>query len=64
MPSGKLVIKDHEETIVLRARHILIDAGGELHAGSARCPYQGNFSIVLYGRWADGFRGVKRYSRM
>lgn len=52
LPSGKLVIKDHEEPIVLRARHVLIDDGGELHAGSALCPYQGNFSIVLYGRWA------------
>ncbi|XP_073738279.1 cell migration-inducing and hyaluronan-binding protein isoform X3 [Callorhinus ursinus] len=51
---GKLVIKDHEETIVLRARHILIDDGGELHAGSALCPYQGNFSIVLYGRADEG----------
>lgn len=58
MSSGKLVIKDHEETIVLRARHILIDDGGELHAGSALCPYQGNFSIVLYGRWAHGLRGA------
>lgn len=57
--SGKLVIKDHEETIVLRTRHILIDSGGELHAGSARCPFQGNFSIVLYGRWVDSFRGSK-----
>ncbi|VCW79456.1 unnamed protein product, partial [Gulo gulo] len=51
---GKLVIKDHEEPIVLRARHILIDDGGELHAGSALCPYQGNFSIVLYGRADEG----------
>ncbi|XP_044086275.1 cell migration-inducing and hyaluronan-binding protein isoform X1 [Neovison vison] len=51
---GKLVIKDHEEPIVLRARHVLIDDGGELHAGSALCPYQGNFSIVLYGRADEG----------
>lgn len=58
MALGKLVIKDHEETIVLRTRHILIDNGGELHAGSALCPYQGNFSIVLYGRWADSFWGA------
>lgn len=57
--SGKLVIKDHEETIVLRTRHILIDSGGELHAGSARCPFQGNFSIVLYGRWVDSFSGQR-----
>uniref|UniRef100_A0A8I3MRT3 hyaluronoglucosaminidase n=1 Tax=Canis lupus familiaris TaxID=9615 RepID=A0A8I3MRT3_CANLF len=61
---GKLVIKDHEETIVLRTRHILIDNGGELHAGSALCPYQGNFSIVLYGRadesvQADPYFGLK-----
>lgn len=52
--SGKLVIKDQDEAIVLRTRHILIDSGGELHAGSALCPFQGNFSIVLYGRWVDG----------
>lgn len=55
--SGKLVIKDQDETIVLRTRHILIDSGGELHAGSALCPFQGNFSIVLYGRWVDSFQG-------
>lgn len=55
--SGKLVIKDQDEAIVLRTRHILVDNGGELHAGSALCPYQGNFSIVLYGRWAVSFRG-------
>lgn len=54
---GKLVIKDQDEAIVLRTRHILVDNGGELHAGSALCPYQGNFSIVLYGRWAVSFRG-------
>uniref|UniRef100_A0A8C0WJR7 G8 domain-containing protein n=1 Tax=Castor canadensis TaxID=51338 RepID=A0A8C0WJR7_CASCN len=51
---GKLVIKDHHEPIVLRTRHILIDSGGELHAGSALCPFQGNFSIVLYGRADEG----------
>ncbi|XP_024905843.1 cell migration-inducing and hyaluronan-binding protein isoform X4 [Pteropus alecto] len=51
---GKLVIKDQDETIVLRTRHILIDSGGELHAGSALCPFQGNFSIVLYGRADEG----------
>uniref|UniRef100_A0A8D2JCJ0 hyaluronoglucosaminidase n=1 Tax=Sciurus vulgaris TaxID=55149 RepID=A0A8D2JCJ0_SCIVU len=51
---GKLVIKDHDEPIVLRTRHILIDNGGELHAGSALCPFQGNFSIVLYGRADEG----------
>lgn len=36
---------------MLRTRHILIDSGGQLHAGSARCPFQGNFTIILYGRW-------------
>nr|XP_048291217.1 cell migration-inducing and hyaluronan-binding protein [Myodes glareolus] len=51
---GKLVIKDHHEHIVLRARHILIEDGGELHAGSALCPFEGNFSIVLYGRADEG----------
>ncbi|ERE78168.1 hypothetical protein H671_3g10553 [Cricetulus griseus] len=53
---GKLVIKDHHEHIVLRARHILIDYGGELHAGSALCPFEGNFSIVLYGRADEGIQ--------
>lgn len=42
---------------MLRARHILIDDGGELHAGSALCPFEGNFSIVLYGRWDDLAQG-------
>ncbi|XP_075860811.1 cell migration-inducing and hyaluronan-binding protein [Microcebus murinus] len=51
---GKLVIKDHAEPIVLRTRHILIDEGGELHAGSTLCPFQGDFSIVLYGRADEG----------
>nr|KAF6399141.1 cell migration inducing hyaluronidase 1 [Molossus molossus] len=51
---GKLVIEDHDKPIVLRTRHILIDSGGELHAGSALCPFQGNFSIVLYGRADEG----------
>lgn len=36
---------------MLRTRHILIDSGGQLHAGSALCPFQGNFTIILYGRW-------------
>lgn len=53
---GKLVIKDHYEHIVLRTRHILIDDGGELHAGSALCPFEGNFSIVLYGRADEGIQ--------
>nr|XP_060473408.1 cell migration-inducing and hyaluronan-binding protein-like [Panthera onca] len=53
---GKLVIKDQDEAIVLRTRHILVDNGGELHAGSALCPYQGNFSIVLYGRADEGIQ--------
>lgn len=55
--SGKLVIRDHGEPIALRTRHILIDSGGELHAGSALCPFQGNFSIVLYGRWVGSAHG-------
>ncbi|XP_070350304.1 cell migration-inducing and hyaluronan-binding protein isoform X4 [Equus asinus] len=59
---GKLVIKDHDETIVLRTRHILIDNGGELHAGSALCPFQGNFSIVLYGRADEGLPPDPYYS--
>ncbi|XP_036087754.1 cell migration-inducing and hyaluronan-binding protein isoform X1 [Rousettus aegyptiacus] len=51
---GRLIIKDHDETIVLRTRHILIDGGGELHAGSTLCPFQGSFRIVLYGRADEG----------
>ncbi|XP_027625045.1 cell migration-inducing and hyaluronan-binding protein [Tupaia chinensis] len=53
---GKLVIKDHAEPIVVRTRHILIDDGGELHVGSTRCPFQGNFSIILYGRADEGIQ--------
>ncbi|XP_045437570.1 cell migration-inducing and hyaluronan-binding protein isoform X2 [Pipistrellus kuhlii] len=52
---GRLVVKDHQaETIVLRTRHILIRQGGALHAGSARCPFRGNFTILLYGRADEG----------
>uniref|UniRef100_A0A2K5CXS1 hyaluronoglucosaminidase n=1 Tax=Aotus nancymaae TaxID=37293 RepID=A0A2K5CXS1_AOTNA len=53
---GKLVVKDHGEPIVLRTRHILIDNGGELHAGSPLCPFQGNFTVILYGRADEGIQ--------
>lgn len=52
-PSGKLVVQDRGESIVLRARHILIEHGGELHVGSVHCPFQSHFSIILYGRWVS-----------
>ncbi|XP_037367292.1 cell migration-inducing and hyaluronan-binding protein [Talpa occidentalis] len=60
---GQLVIKDQEAPIVLRTRHILIEDGGELHAGSALCPYQGSFSIVLYGRADDGEQSNSYFGR-
>ncbi|XP_069480269.1 cell migration-inducing and hyaluronan-binding protein [Ambystoma mexicanum] len=50
---GRLVIDDSEDPIVLRTRHILIENGGELHIGSNDCPYQGHFTVSLYGRYGD-----------
>uniref|UniRef100_W5N565 hyaluronoglucosaminidase n=1 Tax=Lepisosteus oculatus TaxID=7918 RepID=W5N565_LEPOC len=50
---GKLVVADTKQPIVLRTKHILIANEGELHIGSADCPYKGNFTIVLYGRSDD-----------
>uniref|UniRef100_A0A3Q2D5T4 Cell migration inducing hyaluronidase 1 n=1 Tax=Cyprinodon variegatus TaxID=28743 RepID=A0A3Q2D5T4_CYPVA len=51
---GKLVIADTPQAILLRAKHILIGDRGELHIGSASCPYQGNLTISLFGRLDDG----------
>ncbi|XP_054998814.1 cell migration-inducing and hyaluronan-binding protein isoform X1 [Sorex araneus] len=51
---GKLVVQDHGESIVLRARHVLIERGGELHIGSVHCPFQSHFSLILYGRADEG----------
>uniref|UniRef100_A0A8C6T4R3 Cell migration inducing hyaluronidase 1 n=1 Tax=Neogobius melanostomus TaxID=47308 RepID=A0A8C6T4R3_9GOBI len=50
---GKLVIADTHRPILLRTRHILIGAGGEVHVGSPDCPYRGNLTISLYGRSDD-----------
>lgn len=47
---GKLVIADTNQSIILRAKHILIGNNGELHVGSPDCPYKGNLTISLYGR--------------
>lgn len=52
---GKLVIADNNEPIVLRTRNILIENGGEFHIGSETCPFQGNLTIILYGRSDDGY---------
>nr|XP_005989659.1 PREDICTED: cell migration-inducing and hyaluronan-binding protein [Latimeria chalumnae] len=51
---GKLVIADNKLPIVLRTRNILIENGGELHVGSEDCPFQSNFTIILYGRLNGG----------
>uniref|UniRef100_A0AAR2J641 G8 domain-containing protein n=1 Tax=Pygocentrus nattereri TaxID=42514 RepID=A0AAR2J641_PYGNA len=37
----------------LISKHILIGNKGELHIGSADCPYKGNLTISLYGRSDD-----------
>ncbi|XP_061409351.1 cell migration-inducing and hyaluronan-binding protein-like [Lethenteron reissneri] len=48
---GRLVIADGlREPLVLRARHVLVELGGELHVGSEGCPYRGSATLVLYGR--------------
>ncbi|XP_037549279.1 cell migration-inducing and hyaluronan-binding protein-like [Nematolebias whitei] len=47
---GKLVIADTNRPILLRTKHILIGAKGELHIGSPDCPYKGNLTISLFGR--------------
>ncbi|XP_067327539.1 cell migration-inducing and hyaluronan-binding protein [Anolis sagrei] len=51
---GKLVIKDDTNPIVLRTRHILIENDGAFYIGSESCPFQGNLTIILYGRADDG----------
>ncbi|KAM3877484.1 cell migration-inducing and hyaluronan-binding protein [Diretmus argenteus] len=50
---GKLVIADTNWPILLRTKHILIGNKGELHIGSADCPYKGNLTISLFGRSDD-----------
>lgn len=50
---GKLVIADSDRLIVLRTKHILIGNKGELHIGSKECPYRGNLTISLFGRYWD-----------
>ncbi|XP_027871268.1 cell migration-inducing and hyaluronan-binding protein isoform X1 [Xiphophorus couchianus] len=50
---GKLVIADTSQAILLRTKHILIGDKGELHIGSADCPYKGNLTISLFGRLDD-----------
>ncbi|XP_058854905.1 cell surface hyaluronidase-like [Acipenser ruthenus] len=52
---GALVFADYPKyPITLRTRHILIKDGGQLHIGSAKCPYNATATIVLYGRSTDG----------
>ncbi|KAM8887797.1 cell migration-inducing and hyaluronan-binding protein [Synchiropus picturatus] len=50
---GKLVIADSNRPLLLRLKHILIGNKGELHIGSADCPYKGNLTISLFGRSDD-----------
>uniref|UniRef100_A0AAY4EPS3 G8 domain-containing protein n=1 Tax=Denticeps clupeoides TaxID=299321 RepID=A0AAY4EPS3_9TELE len=54
LDGGKLVIADTIRPILLRTKHILIGAKGELHIGSPDCPYKGSLTISLYGRSDDG----------
>ena len=51
-PLGKLVIADTNRVILLRTKHILIGNKGELHIGSPDCPYKGNLTISLFGRYS------------
>lgn len=50
--AGKLVIADTNRPILLRTKHILIGSKGELHIGSPDCPYKGNLTISLFGRYS------------
>uniref|UniRef100_UPI00358FC834 cell migration-inducing and hyaluronan-binding protein isoform X2 n=1 Tax=Myxine glutinosa TaxID=7769 RepID=UPI00358FC834 len=48
---GRLVFADIAAVpLVLRVRSILVDRGGQVHAGSEMCPFSSNLSIILYGR--------------
>uniref|UniRef100_A0A8C8SWJ2 hyaluronoglucosaminidase n=1 Tax=Pelusios castaneus TaxID=367368 RepID=A0A8C8SWJ2_9SAUR len=47
---GALVFAERRRPIALRARYILIDAGGALHIGSPACPYGSRATISLYGK--------------
>uniref|UniRef100_A0A665TIG5 G8 domain-containing protein n=1 Tax=Echeneis naucrates TaxID=173247 RepID=A0A665TIG5_ECHNA len=51
---GKLVVADTNRPILLRTKHILIGNNGELHIGSPDCPYKGNLTIALFGRYSSG----------
>uniref|UniRef100_A0A4W3GXB8 hyaluronoglucosaminidase n=1 Tax=Callorhinchus milii TaxID=7868 RepID=A0A4W3GXB8_CALMI len=59
---GRLVISDSgKQPIVLRTRNILIEDGGELHIGSEGCPFQSNFTIILYGRSDEKTEALHSY---
>lgn len=52
---GILVFADNpEQPITLRARSILLEDGGGLHAGSEQCPYRSKLTISLYGKSTEG----------
>ncbi|XP_032805803.2 cell surface hyaluronidase CEMIP2 isoform X2 [Petromyzon marinus] len=52
---GKLVFADRPGLhVALRARHVLVHAGGELHVGARACPYRARATIALYGRADEG----------
>ncbi|CAM9901994.1 unnamed protein product [Lampetra planeri] len=52
---GKLVFADRPGLhVALRARHLLVHAGGELHVGARACPYRARATIALYGRADEG----------
>uniref|UniRef100_W5MTF7 hyaluronoglucosaminidase n=1 Tax=Lepisosteus oculatus TaxID=7918 RepID=W5MTF7_LEPOC len=62
---GLLVFADNAEgsrNISLRARHVLIEAGGALHIGAPECRYKSKATITLLGRSEEG-EGVPGFGR-
>ncbi|MGH0122235.1 UNVERIFIED_CONTAM: hypothetical protein FKN15_010983 [Acipenser sinensis] len=54
---GVLVFADETEgfkNITLRTRYILIEDGGVLHIGAAKCRYRSKATITLFGRRDEG----------
>jgi len=48
---------DGSGNITLRTRHILIQDGGSLHIGAAKCRYRSHAAIALLGRSDDADNG-------
>lgn len=63
---GRVVFADNKDgtkNITLRARHILIEAGGALHVGAPKCRYRSRATITLVGRSDDKVSDVPGLGR-